>query len=372
MSVAVHAGRVPDPAFWRGKRVLLTGHTGFKGAWAALWLTEMGAEVHGLALAPEREPNLFDLATIAPSITHHVVDIRDAGAVAATLAKATPEIVLHFAAQPLVRRSYREPTLTFETNVMGTAHLLDAALNATNDGDRRTLAILVITSDKVYANDDQGRAFREGDALGGHDPYSASKAAVEMLVHASQARALAFGVALGTARGGNVIGGGDYSEDRIVPDIVRAAGCREPVTLRNPASTRPWQHVLDCLSGYFVLAEELASEPDTPRAFNIGPDPGKPITVADLAEAIAPALGLREAWRLAADADKQPREMHSLSLDPTLARTRLDLRDRLAGRAALEWTAEWYAGVMAGRSARALCLEQIAAYTGQRTGTGTS
>lgn len=370
MSVATRTGRVPDPAFWRGKRVLLTGHTGFKGAWAALWLAEMGAEVHGLALAPEGEQNLFDLATIASSLQHHVVDIRDAEAVSATVARAAPEIVLHLAAQPLVRRSYREPTLTFETNVMGTAHLLDAVLNAANGDDRRTRAILVITSDKVYANDEHGRAFQEGDALGGHDPYSASKAAVEMLVHASQSRASALGIALGTARGGNVIGGGDYSEDRIIPDIVRAAVRREPVILRNPGSTRPWQHILDCLSGYFVLAEALASEPDMPHALNIGPDPGVPITVADLAEAIAPALGLQESWRLAADADKQPREMNSLSLDPTLARTRLGVHDRLAGRAALEWTAEWYAGVMAGRPARMLCLEQIAAYTGQRTRAG--
>lgn len=368
MTPSSGTGRMPDPAFWRNKRVLLTGHTGFKGAWAALWLAEMGAKVHGLALAPETEPSLFELAGIVASLNHHVVDVRDGAAVAAAVAAAKPEIVLHLAAQPLVRRSYREPTLTFETNVMGTAHLLDAVLDSADAG--HTKAVLVITSDKVYANDDQGRAFCEGDALGGHDPYSASKAAVEMLVHASQSRFTATGIALGTARGGNVIGGGDYSEDRIVPDIVRAALHGESVILRNPASTRPWQHVLDCLAGYFVLAEALASDPETPRAVNIGPDPGTPITVADLAEAIAPALGLREAWRLAVDADKQPREMASLSLDPTLARTRLGIRDRLAGRAALEWTAEWYAGVMADHSARVLCLEQITAYTGQRTGKG--
>lgn len=354
-------GRLPDPRFWAGKRVLLTGHTGFKGGWAALWLAGMGADVHGLSLAPETSPSLFDLAGIAGSVTHHIADIRDGAAVARIVAEAKPEVALHLAAQPLVRRSYREPTLTFETNVMGTAHLLDAAL--AGDGLK---AMLVITSDKVYANDDSGRAFREGDALGGHDPYSASKAAVEMLVHSAQSRAAAKGVALGTARGGNVIGGGDYSEDRIVPDIVRAALRREPLVLRNPAATRPWQHVLDCLAGYFVLAEALAGEQETPRALNIGPDPAAPITVADLAEAISPALGLKQGWVLAPDADQQPREMALLSLDPTLARTRLAIHDRLPGRAALEWTAEWYAGVMAGRDARALCLEQIAAYTGQK------
>lgn len=354
-------GRLPDPRFWAGKRVLLTGHTGFKGSWAALWLAEMGAKVHGLSLAPETDPSLFELAGIAGSVTHHIADIRDDAAVARVVAEAKPEIVLHLAAQPLVRRSYREPTLTFETNVMGTAHLLDAAL--AGDGLK---AMLVITSDKVYANDDSGRAFREGDALGGHDPYSASKAAVEMLVHSAQSRAAAKGVALGTVRGGNVIGGGDYSEDRIVPDIVRAAIRREPLVLRNPAATRPWQHVLDCLAGYFVLAEALAGARETPRALNVGPDPAEPITVADLAEAISPALGLKKGWVLAPDADQQPREMALLSLDPTLARTRLAIHDRLPGRAALEWTAEWYAGVMAGRAARALCLEQIAAYTGQK------
>lgn len=361
MIVSAHKqGALPNPRFWAGKRVLLTGHTGFKGSWAALWLAEMGANVHGLSLAPETTPSLFDLAGIAQSVTHHVVDIRESAAVARVVTEARPEIILHLAAQPLVRRSYREPTLTFDTNVMGTAHLLDAAF--ANDGLK---AILVITSDKVYANDEHGRAFQEGDALGGHDPYSASKAAVEMLVHSAQSRAAARDVALGTVRGGNVIGGGDYSEDRIVPDIVRAAERREPLTLRNPGATRPWQHVLDCLAGYFVLAEALASVPETPRALNIGPDPSAPITVAGLAEVISPALGLKEAWRLAPDADKQPREMGSLALDPTLARTRLEIRDRLPGRAALEWTAEWYAGVMAGQSARALCLEQIAGYVGQ-------
>ncbi len=369
---STRAGRLPSASFWRGKRVLLTGHTGFKGTWAALWLTELGAKVHGLALAPETDPSLFDLANIAGSLTHHVADIRDAGAVARIVSEAQPEIVLHLAAQPLVRRSYREPTLTFETNVMGTAHLIDAVLasgtaeDPTNETAKEALlAMLVITSDKVYANDEKGRAFVESDALGGHDPYSASKAAVEMLVHSAQPRFAARGIALGTVRGGNVIGGGDYSEDRIVPDIVRAAQRGEPLVLRNPSATRPWQHVLDCLSGYFVLAEALASEPTTPKALNIGPDPGEPITVAELAEAISPALGLKEAWKLAPDADQQPREMVSLSLDPTLARTRLDIRDRLAGRAALEWTAEWYAGVMAGRPARVLCLEQITAYSGQ-------
>lgn len=351
------AARLPDPAFWAGKRVLVTGHTGFKGGWLALWLEAMGAEVTGLALAPETTPSLFKLANIGVSCRSEIADLRDAGAVQRVVSAARPEIVLHLAAQALVRRSYREPGATFATNVQGTANLLDALT------DRPGLkAILTITSDKVYANDETGRAFREEDALGGHDPYSLSKAAAEHVV--AGFRAAIFekkGVAIATARGGNVIGGGDYSEDRIVPDIVRSAASGVPLVLRNPSATRPWQHVLDCLSGYLVFSQKLASGENAPHALNIGPDPTEVITVADIAGAMLTGLGANSPWQRDAAA-AAPREMQSLSLDPAKARA-LGIGDRLPGRLALDWTAEWYRSHAIGADARDLTLKQIAAYS---------
>lgn len=352
------AARLPDPAFWVGKRVLVTGHTGFKGGWLALWLRAMGAEVTGLALAPETTPSLFALAGIKASCRSEIADLRDPGAVQRVVSAAKPQIVLHLAAQALVRRSYREPGVTFATNAQGTANLLDAL------ADQPDLkAILAITSDKVYANDETGRAFREDDALGGHDPYSLSKAAAEHVV--AGFRAAIFekkSVAVATARGGNVIGGGDYSEDRIVPDIVRSAASGVPLVLRNPSATRPWQHVLDCLSGYLVFAERLASGENAPHALNIGPDPAEVITVADIAEAMLPGLGANSPWQRDASAASAPREMQSLSLDPARARA-LGIGDRLPGRLALDWTAEWYRAHANGADARDLTLKQIAAYS---------
>lgn len=348
---------LPDPAFWAGKRVLLTGHTGFKGSWLALWLADMGAKVTGLALAPETHPNHFEATDVASLCCHHVADLRDLEAVRRIVAETQPEVVLHLGAQALVRRSYRDPHGTFATNVGGTANLLEALAEAAS-----AQAILVITSDKVYANDDTGRAFREEDALGGHDPYSASKAAAEQVVGAWRAaRFPTTGpVRLATARGGNVIGGGDYSEDRIVPDIVRAAERGEALVLRSPDATRPWQHVLDCLCGYLVYAERLAAG-NVPLALNIGPDPGVPITVAEIADVLLPALGAAESWKLDPAASTAPREMKLLSLDPARARL-LGIGDRLAGRLALDWTAAWYAGRAAGKPARELTMQQIAAY----------
>ena len=361
--LAISKAALPDPGFWAGKRVLLTGHTGFKGSWLALWLANMGAEVTGLALAPESDPNHFDAADVASVCRHHVADLRDLEAVRRIVAESKPEIVLHLGAQALVRRSYRDPHGTFATNVGGTANLLEALAET---GSARV--ILVITSDKVYANDDTGRAFREEDALGGHDPYSASKAAAEQVVGAWRAaRFNASGaVRLATARGGNVIGGGDYSEDRIVPDIVRASEREEALVLRSPDATRPWQHVLDCLCGYLVYAERLATG-NAPPALNIGPDPGAPITVAEIADVLLPALGARERWKLDPAAASAPREMKLLSLDPARARA-LGIGDRLAGRLALDWTATWYAGRAAGTSARDLTSQQIVAYQMLKSG----
>lgn len=350
------AGRRLDAAFWAGKRVLVTGHTGFKGGWAVLWLATLGAEVTGFSLAPTVSPTLFELADVARDIDSRIGDLRDPSEVDAAVAAARPQIVLHLAAQPLVRLSFADPQATFATNVMGTVNLLEALRR------RKGLeAILVVTTDKVYANDERGTAFAEGDRLGGHDPYAASKAATELVV-ASYAASFfdASDVPLATARGGNVIGGGDFSVDRIVPDIWRALSGSTMLQLRHPAATRPWQHVLDCLAGYLLHIESLARDKATPRALNFGSDPGAPITVAALAETMQAALGIGGGWT--PDASEHPREMHLLALDSSAARQTLDWRDRLPGRAAIEATAEWYKGFAAGADMRAVTLQAIKDY----------
>ncbi|RVI05326.1 CDP-glucose 4,6-dehydratase, partial [Sinorhizobium meliloti] len=245
--------RLPDPEFWAGKRVLLTGHTGFKGSWAAVWLKEMGAHVTGYALPPASRPSLHDLLHPSGALGGQFGDIRDGEALATIARKSEPEIVLHMAAQPLVRESYAAPAETFDVNVMGTVRLLEAA-RATPS----VKAVLVVTTDKVYRNDESGRHFRESDTLGGHDPYSGSKAACELAVATWRSAYLReCGIRVATARGGNVIGGGDFSADRLVPDVVRAALSGTRLNIRSPLATRPWQHVLDCLNGYFLFAEAL-------------------------------------------------------------------------------------------------------------------
>ena len=347
---------IVDAAFWRGKRVLLTGHTGFKGAWAALWLHQMGANVTGLSLAPETTPNLYALARIAEIVPGGVCDLRDRSAVDQAVAKARPDIVLHLAAQALVRRSVGDPIETFAANVMGTAHLLDAV--------RRTQsikAVLVVTTDKVYENNEAGRAFAETDPLGGHDPYSASKAAAE-LVAASYARTYFAnaGTALGTARGGNVIGGGDFSVDRIVPDVWRAMVRGEPVALRYPNATRPWQHVLDCLAGYLGYAQALTQGATVPSALNFGPAPGSELPVSALVDAMQKALGSTNGWILAPG--DHPKEMQALALDSSRARDVLNWQDRLAGAAAIDATADWYLKLQRGHDMRAVTDTAIKDY----------
>jgi CDP-glucose 4,6-dehydratase len=345
-----------NPGFWAGKRVLLTGHTGFKGAWAAIWLTRMGAEVTGLALPPDQVPALFTLAGVQARVRSHLADLRNPDAVRAALGGQAFDLVLHMAAQPIVRASIEDPITTFETNVMGTAHLLQALR------DQAALqAALVVTSDKVYANHETGRAFVEADCLGGKDPYSASKAAAEIVVQ-SYAKSFFPGVPMGTARGGNVIGGGDFSRDRIVADIVRAARGGEAVVLRHPEATRPWQHVLDCLAGYFVLLERLASDPEAPRAVNFGPRPGGPqVTVGELATLGVEALGGRP-WRH--EPDPHSLEARSLAIDAGLAQRALGFASRLDAPAAVALTMDWYRRQGAGEDALSLCLEQIERYEG--------
>lgn len=356
---AVAALGMTDPGFWSGKRVLLTGHTGFKGAWAALWLERMGAVVTGLALAPDGDRSLFDLAGVAGRIDHRIADLRDREAVGGALKGRRFDIVLHMAAQALVRDSIRDPIATFATNVMGTAHLLDALRE-----HEELAAVLVITSDKVYANAETGRAFAEGDPLGGKDPYSASKAAAEIVTDSFARSYFAGKVPVATARGGNVIGGGDFSRDRIMADIVRAALAGEETLLRHPEATRPWQHVLDCVAGYLAYAQRLATDPACPRAMNFGPRPDATVlTVGELATRATEALGARR-WRH--EPDSASIEARTLGIDTSLAARLLGFHSRLDAPEAVDWTVDWYRRWSQGEDAARLCDEQISRYEGDR------
>jgi CDP-glucose 4,6-dehydratase len=320
---------------YAGRRVLVTGHTGFKGSWLVLWLQAMGAQVHGLALDPADGPSHW--AMLGLDLPEWRQDIRDAAAVRTAVAAARPEVVFHLAAQPLVRRSYDDPLETWSTNVMGTAHVLDACRHTPG-----VQAVLVVTTDKCYENQEWAWGYRERDALGGHDPYSASKAAAELAV-ASWRKA--FGAVpgaplLATARAGNVIGGGDWSVDRLVPDLVRALGSGLPLVVRSPQATRPWQHVLESLSGYLLLGQQLlAGRADLAQAFNFGPGSEGNRSVADVLH------GLRACWpslAWAADCRAGPHEATLLQLDSSLARSRLGWQPVWGFDETLRRTADWY------------------------------
>lgn len=343
-------------SFWKGRRVWLTGHTGFKGTWLGLWLSRLGASVVGYALPPEGEPSLCTLVGTS-HIEARFGDIRDSAAVKQAVRAANPDVVIHMAAQALVRRSYREPVETFATNVMGTVHVLEAAREATG-----LQALLVVTSDKVYANEGAGLPFTEQSPLGGRDPYSASKTASEFATAAWAASFLqSKRIPVATARAGNVIGGGDFAEERLVPDIWRAARTGVPVVLRYPIATRPWQHVLDPLSGYLRYIEALVSGGDVlPRALNFGPNDETPLTVAEVASSMAKALGQTGAWR--SESVLQPQESTVLQLDPSLAMSVLRWRPRLKIADAMDWTADWYRAFDQGQNMRDLTLGQIARY----------
>jgi CDP-glucose 4,6-dehydratase len=336
--------------FFRGRRVLVTGHTGFKGAWLVHWLHQLGASVSAFALAPDTTPSLFELSRVSDACDSHFVDLRDSGAVAGAVARAQPEIVFHLAAQALVRRSYAEPVETFAANVMGTVHVLEACRQL--DGLR---AVVAITTDKCYENVEQLWPYRETDRLGGHDPYSASKASAELVV--ASYRSAFFesrGVGVATARAGNVIGGGDWAADRLIPDIVRAAERGDAVSLRRPAATRPWQHVLDPLHGYLLLARRLAEAPDEfAEAWNFGPAP-EAVTVGEVTERFVAALG-RGAVTYEGTTGEGPHEAGLLAVDSTKARVRLGWRPRLGLDDALRLTSEWYRAYLAD-SGEALAL----------------
>lgn len=345
-----------NPAFWRGRRVFLTGHTGFKGAWLALWLARLGALVTGYALAPPTRPNLFETAGVAGTLTHVLGDVRDRDALARALKAAAPEIVFHLAAQSLVRESYRTPVETVATNVMGTVHLLEAARQAPS-----VRAAVVVTSDKCYANHDPLRPCVESDPLGGRDPYSGSKACAEALTAAWRDAFFGNGPAIASARAGNVIGGGDWAEDRLLPDAVRAFAAGQALRVRSPGATRPWQHVLDPLAGYLLLAEKLAQEGSAyATAWNFGPAAEGAATVERVATLACAQWGAGARWER--DASPQPYEAPLLALDAGKARQTLGWRPRLALEVAVGWTIAWYRAAPDGAGARVQCERQLDEY----------
>lgn len=342
--------------FWRGRRVLVTGHTGFKGGWLALWLARMGAEVHGLALPPDTTPALHDLARVGTQVQGRMQDITDAAALARAVADIAPQVVFHLAAQPLVRLSHDEPLRTFATNVMGTANLLEACR-----GVPGLQAAVVVTTDKVYENREWVWPYRETDPLGGKDPYSASKSAAEMAVLAwRRSYFAALGVPVLTARGGNVIGGGDWSADRLVPDLFRALARGVPLEIRAPASVRPWQHALVLCHGYLDLAEAaIAGAVPGEGAWNFGPLPPDCVPVAELLDRFA-AVGVAPGVTVV-PGDGKP-ESRMLALDSARARAELGWRPALDLAEAVDWTARWYLAAAAGADMQAETLAQIDAY----------
>lgn len=341
-----------DLSSLRGRRVLLTGHTGFKGGWLAIWLHQLGAEVHGFALDPATRPSLFELARVGELLASDTrADLRDAAAVKACVDRVQPELLLHLAAQPLVRDSYRDPLATWATNVQGTAHVLDALR-----GVAACRAAVVITTDKVYANQEWDHAYRESDPLGGHDPYSASKAACELLAASYRSSFLAAqGLRLATARAGNVFGGGDWSADRLVPDVLKALDAGQPVALRNPQATRPWQHVLEPLAGYLRLAAGLwQGEPGLETAWNFGPEASDALPVAALVE----QLGARASRQ----PGEHPHEAGRLELDIARARHRLHWAPRWRLPEALAATRAWHQAWHDGADLQAFSRHQIQQY----------
>jgi CDP-glucose 4,6-dehydratase len=345
----------PDPSFWRGKRVLLTGHTGFKGSWLSLWLQTLGAEVHGLALAPQTMPSLFVEARVEDGLASHTIgDVTDLDAVREIFARAQPEIVLHLAAQPLVRLSYVEPIETYRTNVMGTVHVLDAARQA---GGVR--AIVNVTTDKCYENREWDWPYRESDPLGGYDPYSSSKACSEIVTAAyRRSFGATSGIAIASGRAGNVIGGGDWSVDRLIPDCLRAFEKGQSVVIRNPAATRPWQHVLEPLYGYLKLAEALVRDPARfADGWNFGPAAQDVRPVDWIVEHMVRLWGEDANWQL--DEEAQPHEAANLSLDISRAMRRLDWYPRWPLDLALRRIVDWHKAWLNDGDARGICLRQL-------------
>lgn len=353
-----------SPEFWRGKRVLLTGHTGFKGSWLTLWLRSLGAEVTGFALEPSTEPNLYDLARVSIGINDLRGDLRDLGALLEVITDTEPDIVLHLAAQPLVREGYRDPLGTYSSNVMGTLNLLEAVRQV---GCVR--ACVLVTTDKVYANKEWLWPYREDEALGGHDPYSSSKACCELLAQSYAAsffstdRYAEHGLALATARAGNVLGGGDFAPERLIPDVLKAWSAGEPVTLRYPQAVRPWQHALEPLAGYLQLAAALYENgPKFAGAWNFGPSESDMCSVGDVVDQLA------QRWPQAPGLRIEPSDLHEaglLRLDSSRARQLLAWQPRWSLQRCLEQTLDWHLAWKRGEDMRDITLSQLNQYRGR-------
>jgi CDP-glucose 4,6-dehydratase len=349
--------------FWKGKRVFMTGHTGFKGGWLSIWLKDLHADLTGFSLPPSTKPNLFDLARVGSGINSIIEDIRDAKAAENALFDARPEIVFHLASQAVVPLSYERPTETYETNVMGLVNLLEAVRKS---GTVR--AVVVVTSDKCYDNRADLRAHREDDPMGGYDPYSSSKGCAELIISAyrssffNQNMFIDHGVALASARAGNVIGGGDWAENRLIPDIIRALELRRPVAIRSPRSVRPWQHVLEPLRGYLMLAQMLCEHgPEFASGWNFGPRDDEARPVQWVAEELTQLWGYGATWAIAPE-KKQFHESQSLRLDCSKAHAALGWRPLLTLEQTLAMIHDWYKSVLAGGDALTLTLSQIKSY----------
>jgi CDP-glucose 4,6-dehydratase len=344
-----------DPAFWRGRKVLITGHTGFKGSWLSLWLNHLGAHVVGYSLGIPTDPSLFEIARVDEGVLSLEGDVRDGQSVAHAVEQHRPEIVIHMAAQALVRQSFNDPVATYETNVLGTVNVLEGSRACSS-----VKAVLVVTSDKCYEDDGTGAPHIEEAPLGGSDPYSSSKACAELVVNAYRRSFGATGPALASVRAGNVIGGGDWAQDRLVPDLVRAALTGREALVRNPDAVRPWQHVLEPLAGYLLLGERLLDNGSHAEAWNFGPRGEDARPVRWVVERFADLWEQPFAWRV--DGEAAVSERHLLRLDASKARARLGWDPRWDLERALRRTVEWYRAYGAGTDLRALTLEQIAAY----------
>ena len=347
-----------NPSFWKGRRVFVTGHTGFKGGWLCLWLKQLGAYVTGYALEPETEPSLFEVAGVAAGMHSVIGDIRDREKLSQAMLEAKPEVVIHMAAQALVRYSYQHPVETYEVNVMGTVNLLEAVRSSDS-----VQSVLVITSDKCYENKEREAGYREDEAMGGYDPYSNSKGCAELVVSAYRQSFFDNGkhVAIATARAGNVIGGGDWSADRLIPDMVRAFNAGNDVVIRNPSAVRPWQHVLAALHGYLLLLEKMAESPFAfSQGWNFGPDERDARDVAWIVERFVSVWGDAN-WRIEADAGNL-HEAHLLKLDCSKARRELAWLPVLELEKAMEWIAEWYRRHRDGEDMAAFSSRQLTAY----------
>ncbi|TDV34721.1 CDP-glucose 4,6-dehydratase [Paraburkholderia caballeronis] len=352
-----------NPAFWQGKRVFLTGHTGFKGGWISLWLASMGAKVAGYALAPATQPNLFEVANVAAVLEEsHFADILDRERLTAAMVAFRPDVVIHMAAQALVRHSYDDPVETYATNVMGTVHVLDAIRQC-----RGVRAALMVTSDKCYQNNEWPWGYRENEPMGGYDPYSNSKGCAELVTAAYRqsffpaARYAEHGVAVASGRAGNVIGGGDWSADRLVPDAIAAFQNDVSLKIRNPDAVRPWQHVLEPVSGYLVLAQALA-EQGTPfnGGWNFGPEDDDARSVREVVESIIRNWGDGARWER--DGAEQPHEAHFLKLDCSKAKQHLGWRPNWNLATAIGATVAWHRARTGGKDMQQVCLAQIQDY----------